>query len=231
MDTLLKDRSILQVLLFLIPKNLLQVPHLWLTGHIVYGKTGLKGTQFGVFEKKYNNTVTGQSWDFPEFKGYYSNFYAVEIQTKELPITIVSATDDLFLHLFTPATATNLRGVRGGMTPSFPSGDISVLHGISAIGTKFSRADEEGPQGKKNIYKGEILQGQCISGLGSRDLLPLTKPLFLPQELIRFTLALRKDYSMILRWGASAKKKPCIRFRRLSCLFIFIPRMSKLRSG
>jgi hypothetical protein len=129
-------------------------------------KNRLKGTQFGVFEKKYNNTVTGQSWDLPEFKGYYSNFYAVEIQTREIPITIVSATDDLFLHLFTPATATNLRGVMGGMTPSFPSGDISVLHGISPVGTKFSRADEEGPQGKKNTYKGETLQGTIYIRFG-----------------------------------------------------------------
>jgi hypothetical protein len=115
-------------------------------------KNRLKGTQFGVFNKKYNNTVTGQSWDYPEFKGYYSNFYAVTIQTKELPLTIVTATDDLFLHLFTPQTATNLRGVRGGLNPPFPSGNISVLNGISAIGTKFSRADEEGPQSRKNEY-------------------------------------------------------------------------------
>jgi hypothetical protein len=120
-------------------------------------KNRMKGTQFGVFNKKYNNTITGQSWNYPEFKGYYSNFYAVEIRTKELPITILSATNDLFLHLFTPQTATNLKGVSGGISPSFPSGNISVLNGISPIGTKFSTAREEGPQGEKNIYKNESL--------------------------------------------------------------------------
>ena len=151
---------------FTYPEKLVTGATLMANGPYRVWKNRLKGTQFGVFEKKYNNTVTGQSWDFPEFKGYYSNFYAVEIQTREIPITIVSATDDLFLHLFTPATATNLRGVMGGMTPSFPSGDISVLHGISPIGTKFSRADEEGPQGKKNIYKGETLQGTIYFRFG-----------------------------------------------------------------
>jgi hypothetical protein len=151
---------------FTYPEKLVTGATLMANGPYRVWKNRLKGTQFGVFEKKYNNTVTGQSWDFPEFKGYYSNFYAVEIQTREIPITIVSATDDLFLHLFTPATATNLRGVMGGMTPSFPSGDISVLHGISPIGTKFSRADEEGPQGKKNIYKGETLQGTIYIRFG-----------------------------------------------------------------
>jgi hypothetical protein len=148
------------------PENLVTGATLIANGPYRVWKNRLKGTQFGVFIKKYNNTVTGQSWDYPEFKGYYSNFYAVEIQTKEVPITIVTATDDLFLHLFTPQTATNLRGVRGGMTPPFPTGNISVLHGISAIGTKFSSAQAEGPQGEKNIYKNELLTGTLYFRFG-----------------------------------------------------------------
>jgi hypothetical protein len=151
---------------FAYPENLVTGATLMANGPYRVWKNRLKGTQFGVFNKKYNNTVTGQSWDYPEFKGYYSNFYTVEIQTKELPITIVTATDDLFLHLFTPQTATNLRGVRGGMTPAFPSGNISVLHGISAIGTKFSTAQSEGPQGEKNIYKNEFLTGTLYFRFG-----------------------------------------------------------------
>lgn len=135
------------------PESLVTGARLLADGPYRVWKNRLKGTQFGLFEKKYNNTITGQSWIFPEFKGYYSNFYAVEIETKELPFTIVSATANLFLHLFTPRAATNLRGVRGEVNPPFPSGDISVLHGISAVGTKFSRADEEGPQGQKNVYQ------------------------------------------------------------------------------
>jgi hypothetical protein len=144
---------------FTYPENLVTGATLMANGPYRVWKNRLKGTQLGVFEKKYNNTVTGQSWEYPEFKGYYSNFYAVEIQTKELPITIISATDDLFLHLFTPAKATNLTGVRGGMMPPFPSGNISVLHGISPVGTKFSSAQEEGPQGEKNRFNGELLRG------------------------------------------------------------------------
>jgi len=151
---------------FTYPENLVTGAILMANGPYRVWKNRLKGTQFGVFEKKYNNTITGQSWDYPEFKGYYSNFYAVHIQTKELPITIVSATDDLFLHLFTPATATNLRGVRGGMIPPFPSGNISVLHSISPIGTKFSSAQAEGPQGEKNSYNGEFLRGMIYFRFG-----------------------------------------------------------------
>ncbi|MGE5420551.1 MAG: glycoside hydrolase family 2, partial [Chloroflexota bacterium] len=101
-------------------------------------------------------TVTGQSWDYPEFRGYYSGLYAVQIRTLEQPITIVSATEDLFLHLLTPQKATNLKGVRGEVDPAFPDGNISILNGIPAIGTKFSKADQEGPQGSKNHFKGPV---------------------------------------------------------------------------
>jgi hypothetical protein len=151
---------------FTYPENLVTGAKLMADGPYRVWKNRLKGTQVGLYEKKYNNTVTGQSWDYPEFKGYYSGFYAVEIQTKELPVTIISSTDDLFLHLFTPAMATNLKGVRGGVDPAFPSGNISLLHGISAIGTKFSRADEEGPQGKRNLYTGESFKGTVYFRFG-----------------------------------------------------------------
>ena len=126
-------------------------------------KNRLKGTQFGVYEKEYNNTITGQTWVYPEFKGYYSNFYAVELHTKELPITIISGTKDLFLHLFTPQMPVKSKG---GINPPFPTGNISILNGISAIGTKFSEANEEGPQGQKNVLNGSTFVGKLYFRFG-----------------------------------------------------------------
>ncbi len=155
---------------FSYPENLVTGATLMANGPYHVWKNRLKGTQFGVFDKKYNNTITGQTWDYPEFKGYYSNFYAVEVQTKELPIIVVSATSDLFLHLFTPEAAkySKVRGVNGAVNPPFPSGNISFLHGISAIGTKFSSAAAEGPQGQKNVYDGksEPLKGTLYFRFG-----------------------------------------------------------------
>lgn len=126
-------------------------------------KNRLRGTQFGVYEKEYNNTITGQTWVYPEFKGYYSNFYAVKLRTEELPMTIVSATNNLFLHLFTPQAAVQSGG---NVNPAFPTGSISILNGISAIGTKFSRADEEGPQGQKNVLDGTPFTGRLYFKFG-----------------------------------------------------------------
>jgi hypothetical protein len=151
---------------FSYPEKLVTGAKLMANGPYHVWKNRMKGTQFGIFDKTFNNTITGQTWDYPEFKGYYSNFYAVEIATREMPITILSATNDLFLHMFTPETPSVLGGVRGTVYPSFPDGDISILHGISAIGTKFSKAEEEGPQSRKNIYRNESLKGTLYFRFG-----------------------------------------------------------------
>jgi hypothetical protein len=159
---------------FSYPENLVTGAVLMANGPYHVWKNRIKGTQFGVFTKQYNNTITGQSWIYPEFKGYYSNFYAVEIQTKELPITIVSATRGLFLHLFTPGEAKYSRGmgVRRSFNPPFPSGNISFLHSISAIGTKFSEPETEGPEGEKNVYlnnfNSEPLRGTLYFRFGDK---------------------------------------------------------------
>jgi hypothetical protein len=152
---------------FSYPENLVTGATLMANGPYHVWKNRLKGTQFGIFNKQYNNTITGQSWVYPEFKGYYSNFYAVQILTKELPITIVSATNDLFLHLFTPCQAKYSKtGVGGDVNPPFPSGNISFLNGISPMGTKFTKADAEGPQSQKNIYIGETIRGTLYFRFG-----------------------------------------------------------------
>ncbi len=147
------------------PENLVTGATLLANGPYHVWKNRLKGTEFGIYSKKYNNTITGESWDYPEFKGYYANFYAVQVQTKELPFTIVSATSDLYLHLFTPKQA---KFAKGGVIPPFPSGQISVLHGISAIGTKFTKAENEGPNSQRNDYQpsGKDLSGKLLFHFG-----------------------------------------------------------------
>ncbi|NJK96795.1 MAG: hypothetical protein HC905_19430 [Bacteroidales bacterium] len=134
---------------FKYPETLVTGASLLANGPYRVWKNRTRGPLFGLHTKPYNNTVTGESWEYPEFKGYYSNFYAVEIQTKELPFKILSASEDLYLHLFTPQSP---KHAAGSVTPPFPDGDISILHAISPIGTKFSKPETSGPQGWKNEY-------------------------------------------------------------------------------
>jgi len=152
---------------FSYPENLVKGAKLMANGPYHVWKNRLKGPEFGIFDKKYNNTITGESWDYPEFKGYYSNLYAVELQTSEEPLTVVSATKDLFLHLFTPGEAKYSKvGVRGELNPPFPAGNFSFLHAISPIGTKFTKANAEGPQSQKNVFNGETLHGTLYFRFG-----------------------------------------------------------------
>ncbi|HKK40769.1 MAG TPA: glycoside hydrolase family 2 TIM barrel-domain containing protein [Bacteroidales bacterium] len=131
-------------------------------------KNRLKGTGFGLWEKKYNNTITGQTWNYPEFKGYYSGFYGVQVRTTELPFTVISATPGLYLRLYTPGKAkySTGNGLGGTVNPPFPPGNISFLNAISAIGTKFSGPEEEGPQGQKTIFSGDVLHGKLFFRFG-----------------------------------------------------------------
>jgi hypothetical protein len=112
-------------------------------------KNRLKGTKLNVWDKTYNNTITGQpNVEYPEFKGYYSNLYWMKLNTTNQPITIVCDNRDVFMRLFTPAALKKVYNT----APAFPSGDISFMNGITAIGTKSQKPEKLGPQGFPNKY-------------------------------------------------------------------------------
>jgi len=114
-------------------------------------KNRLKGTELGVWDKKYNDTQTGVdslNVVYPEFKGYYSNLYWMRLNTAAQPITVICDSRDIYLRLFTPATPKKAYNT----APPFPSGDISFMHGITAIGTKSQKAEKLGPSGMINKY-------------------------------------------------------------------------------
>jgi hypothetical protein len=117
-------------------------------------KNRLKGSNINIWEKAYNNTITGESFNsltYPEFKGYHGNLYWAKLETTESDFTIISETPNLFFRLFTPEKPQH---VQGGVYPPFPPGNISFLYEIPAIGTKFKSADKLGPQSQKGIYRG-----------------------------------------------------------------------------
>lgn len=112
-------------------------------------KNRLKGLQWGVWEKAYNNTVTGESWDYPEFKGWHSEVYWARLHTTENDFTIYSSEPNSFLELLKPGRA---KAAPNNYTdPPFPEGNIGIMQGISAIGTKFQPAEAMGPQSQKNM--------------------------------------------------------------------------------
>jgi hypothetical protein len=112
-------------------------------------KNRLKGNKFGIWNKAYNNTETGEQWNYPEFRGYHSNMYWCKFITKTQPFTVYTTNESLFFRLFTPAWKTDQWH---NYEPMFPSGNISFMHGISSIGSKTNRNETSGPMGMKNIF-------------------------------------------------------------------------------
>lgn len=123
-------------------------------------KNRMKGNAFGIWNKRYNNTVTGESWEYPEFKGFYRDFNWVLINNTIKDFIVYSGTDNLFLRLFTPEKPKGAKNENN--SPAFPKGDISFLHAINAIGTKFDRAVDHGPQGQLNKVGQASLEGRLI---------------------------------------------------------------------
>lgn len=117
-------------------------------------KNRLKGQQFGVWEKAYNNTITGESWDYPEFKGWHSELSWVRLQNKESDFTVYTNQPDIYLQMLKPERPK--ASPNNNTDPPFPVGSIGFMHGISPIGTKFNRADVMGPQSQRNFRQGNV---------------------------------------------------------------------------
>lgn len=121
-------------------------------------KNRMQGTGFNVWHKTYNNTVTGESWVYPEFKGYHAETRWVTVENTEKPFTVYSETDHLFFQMLTPGKP---KGASNDNTsPAFPAGNLGFMFAIPPIGTKFQEAKEMGPQSQKNYQ----LNKRPISG-------------------------------------------------------------------
>jgi hypothetical protein len=119
------------------------------TGPYRVWKNRMKGMSLGVWQKDYNNTITGQTeYIYPEFKGYHANMYWLKIQNKESDFLIVTPNRDLFFRLYTPGTPNDPYNT----APEFPDGDISFMHGVQPMGTKCLQTFRMGPMSERNIY-------------------------------------------------------------------------------
>jgi len=111
-------------------------------------KNRLKGQRFAVWQKNYNNTITGAGWNYPEFKGYHSDLYWVVIQNRESNFTVYTDDRSVYLQMLKPGHS---KSERESTKAAFPDGDIGFLNAISPIGTRFQVPGLLGPQSQKNI--------------------------------------------------------------------------------
>jgi hypothetical protein len=123
-------------------------------------KNRLKGQRLGVWQKNYNNTITGESWNYPEFKGWHAALYWVTIQNKEADFTIYAEDENVFLQMLQPAKP--VAAGNDNTSPPFPGNTIGFFSNISPIGTKFKPASTMGPQSQKNRALNGIVQRSIL---------------------------------------------------------------------
>jgi hypothetical protein len=118
-----------------------------------------RGVALNVWENKYNNTITGwRDWEYPEFKGCFGNVRWLQLETTEGTITSVLGSDGGFVQVLTPEfPPTNLVA---NTVVSLPRAGLGFLHAIPAIGSKFHRPRDAGPQSQpaeaNGTYSGSV---------------------------------------------------------------------------
>jgi len=117
-------------------------------------KNRIPGTNYGLWDKAYNNTITGENFEnlvYPEFKGYHANLYWASLKTKESTFSIYSESDGVFFRVLTPEEP---KGRQDGINtmPDFPSGDLSFLYEIPAI-RDFKPIAQLGPQSQPGMIR------------------------------------------------------------------------------
>ncbi|MFI3247795.1 MAG: glycoside hydrolase family 2 TIM barrel-domain containing protein [Rikenellaceae bacterium] len=117
----------------------------------------MKGTKFQVWEKDYNDTITGEGeLIYPEFKGFFSNLYWADIKGHNNDgFKVYCHTPHIFIKMFDPGLSTEFkRGEK--VIASYPEGDISFVMNIPAMSTKFQDPEQTGPHGLGETYYGNF---------------------------------------------------------------------------
>lgn len=112
-------------------------------------KNRMEGTAFGCHGKAYNNTVTGESWLYPEFKGCHADCRAVTVNTTEGAVTFIPSRPGLFFQMLRPQAPRH--DGNGYTMADFPDVSFGFMHAIAPVGTKFQHPDKLGPSGQKNM--------------------------------------------------------------------------------
>lgn len=114
----------------------------------------LKGTTLDIWENDYNDPIPGESFTYPEFKGYFNNWEWAEFTTKEGQIYIENKGTDTYLGVYSP------RDGRDVLLYTLPDTGIAVLDVIIPARNKVNATDLLGPSSQPKWLSG--LQKRAI---------------------------------------------------------------------
>jgi len=111
----------------------------------------MEGPQYGLWSNKYNDPIPGETFEYPEFKGYFAGVSWMQFDTTEGQFGIETLGSKI--GVYTP------RDGRDHILYTLPETGIAILKAIPAVRNKVNTTDLNGPsaqpywsKGKGNIY-------------------------------------------------------------------------------
>ncbi len=107
----------------------------------------LLGPQMGYHDTAYNDPIPAESWQYPEFKGYFADVLWMRLKTAEGHICLAAPSG--YVGVFTP------RDGRDHLLYDLPPTGISVLKVIPAVRNKVNTTDLNGPSAQPQTVQGK----------------------------------------------------------------------------
>ena len=107
----------------------------------------MEGPQYGYWQNQYNDPIPGESFEYPEFKGYFANVKWMQLQTTEGKIGIETLGGKI--GVYTP------RDGRDHILYTLPETGLSILTAIPAVRNKVNTTDLNGPSAQPYWSKGK----------------------------------------------------------------------------
>ena len=120
-------------------------------------KNRTQGGWLDLWQRNFNMGTPGSVWEYPVFSGCYADMYWLDLKTGDGDFQVINETDGLYFRIGPILNGDNPKNTK--LAPI--DGDLSFLHAISPIGTKFLKPSDLGPSGQKNIadgsYNGKLI--------------------------------------------------------------------------
>ena len=107
----------------------------------------MEGPQYGLWSNDYNDPIPGETFEYPEFKGYFSNVSWMKLETTEGQLGIEGI--NLKVGVYTP------RDGRDHILYTLPETGIAILRAIPAVRNKVNTTDLNGPSAQPYWSKGK----------------------------------------------------------------------------
>ncbi len=108
----------------------------------------LEGPQYGYWQTNYNDPIPGESFEYPEFKGYFADVDWMQIETTEGKIGIIHP-NNCYVGVYTP------RDGRDHLLYTLPETGIALLKVIPAVRNKVNTTDLNGPSAQPYWSQGK----------------------------------------------------------------------------